>query len=73
MIMMIDLPKIGEQIIVHNIRHAKATVSDIIWIPLESRYVIELSWKDTDNNFIGKSKVSHYDENKIWFRELLNN
>lgn len=66
------LPKIGEKIIVQNIRHAYAFVSDVIFLQKEARYAIELSWKDLDGNIIGNSRVYDHDENKIWFKERLN-
>lgn len=70
---MIDLPEIGEQIVVQNIRHSKAIVSDIVWVSSESRFMIELSWQDQDDKFIGKSKIYHHDQNKVWFRLISNN
>jgi len=67
-----ELPEIGEQIIVHGIRHAKAIVSDLNFSSQENRIVIELQWTDNSGLDIGKSRVYHYDENKIWFRAKCN-
>lgn len=71
--MMNDLPEIGEQIIVNNIRYAKAIVSDVKWMPQECRVLIELEWNDLDGKSLGKSRVFHYDQNKTWFRLSSNN
>lgn len=68
-----NFPKIGERIIVQNIRYAISIVSEVVWSDSESRYVIRLYWQDADGYYIGKSFVYLDDENKIWFRESKNN
>ena len=68
-----NLPQIGEKIIVNNIRYAEAKVSDILWKPSESRFIIEVSWNDLDGKDLGKSKVHDHDQNKSWFRVVNNN
>jgi len=68
-----NLPQIGEKIIVNNIRYAEAKVSDILWKPSESRFIIEVSWNDFDGKDLGKSKVYDHDQNKSWFRVVNNN
>ncbi len=66
-------PKIGERIIVQDIRYAISIVSEVVWSDSESRYVIRLSWQDVDGYYIGKSFVYLDEENKIWFRYFKNN
>lgn len=67
-----EIPAIGEKIIVYNIRHAIATVADVVWSQDNFDYIIYLSWI-LDGNQIGSSKVNLHDQNKIWFREISNN
>lgn len=67
-----NLPDIGEKLIVNNIRYATATVADLIYSPNENRIIIELKWTDNSGLDIGKSRVYHHDENKIWFRAISN-
>jgi hypothetical protein len=68
-----NIPNIGEKIIVYNIRHATAIVSDIIWNQNSFDYIIHLSWEDSNGLNIGTSKINLHDQNKIWFREISNN
>lgn len=57
------LPKLGDRIVVHGIRHIMVKVSKIEWNEHEARYVIALDWGEH-----GTSKVYDHDEGKTWYR-----
>jgi hypothetical protein len=70
---MINLPEVGEKIVVNNIRYATAMVSDVVWDEKQFDFVINLQWTNTNGEYIGTSRVYYRDQNKSWFRFSNNN
>jgi hypothetical protein len=55
--------KVGDRLIVQGIMHAKAIVTEIVYLPKEDRHEIRLSWGEH-----GTSKVYSSDQDKVWYK-----
>lgn len=60
---MIDLPDLGERVIVNGMYNFVTTVLDIQFMPKQNRHIITLDWGEH-----GKSYVYDTDEGKTWYR-----
>lgn len=60
-------PNIGERLVVHGMSQ-KAIVEDVVWDREINAWKILLDWGE-----FGKSRVWAHDENRVWFRESINN